>query len=384
MPLITKLNTSSKSKLLLVGFSLCLAAVLGLFLVQSIQAVGSNTTVNTLICQGGLRSPAIVSTNPINNASVYTNSISFNIVTSWVNHLKIQLNGTQIFDQNVAYQANLTTTVPITGLLPHPGVNTITITAKGGCPESTISQNVVIRFDSNVLGFQRLTTNNTSPELNGTVSDPTVEIRVTVNGRTYQAINHGNGKWSLPSGTISPVLADGNYSVQVETRHPVTHAVIRNITVPNALTIDTVAPTVSLDDRSPYTSRSPGFSGTISEPGAQVRVNINGRDYPANNHGNGTWSLPSGVVNQLASGTYTITITATDAAGNVTVHTRTITIKAPNELGFMALPNTGYLRIGSINIPSWLLYILFLLAITLLLKKIFLKKPTARPARRTS
>ena len=90
------------------------------------------------------------------------------------------------------------------------------------------------------------------------------------------------------------------------------------------------------------------------------------------------------MVIQLDSVTYTITVTATDAAGNVTVHTRTITIKAPNELGFMALPNTGYLRIGSINIPSWLLYILLLLAITLLLKKIFLKKPTARPARRTS
>ncbi|MDK8756555.1 BapA/Bap/LapF family prefix-like domain-containing protein, partial [Acinetobacter radioresistens] len=42
-----------------------------------------------------------------------------------------------------------------------------------------------------------LLTNDTTPGLSGTVNDPTARIEVSINGSTYQAINNGDGSWSL-------------------------------------------------------------------------------------------------------------------------------------------------------------------------------------------
>ena len=87
-----------------------------------------------------------------------------------------------------------------------------------------------------------------------------------------------------------------------------------NLSSPFALTIDTVAPLVSVDILSTQTT-TPLLSGTISEATAQVSVNIGAIGRSAVNNGNGTWSLQW--IDTLAAGaTYNVVATATDAAGN--------------------------------------------------------------------
>ena len=127
-------------------------------------------------------------------------------------------------------------------------------------------------------------------------------------------------------------------------------------------------------------SRSPKLTGRVSHTTAAVTVTINGKTYTAKNNGDGTWTLPEGVIDSLASGTYTVTVTFTDQAGNVTIYTYQITITAPNEIGFLLAPNTGYLRVGQTNIPSWLLYVVMLYVIFLIARNRFNQKDKRSPS----
>ena len=65
-----------------------------------------------------------------------------------------------------------------------------------------------------VVTVDTLLTNDNTPELTGTVNDPSAVISVTVAGNTYGAVNNGDGTWTLADDTISPALSDGTYDVQ--------------------------------------------------------------------------------------------------------------------------------------------------------------------------
>ncbi|MFK4206361.1 Ig-like domain-containing protein, partial [Acinetobacter junii] len=69
-----------------------------------------------------------------------------------------------------------------------------------------------------------------------------------------------------------------------------------------------------------------------NDPTATVVVTIDGVDYPATNNGDGTWTLADNTLPALTDGDYTITVTATDAAGNSSTATGTLTVDtiAPN------------------------------------------------------
>ena len=63
------------------------------------------------------------------------------------------------------------------------------------------------------VGVNHLDTNDTTPALSGTVSDPNATITVRVAGTYYPAINNGDGTWTLPKGEIVSALANGTYDV---------------------------------------------------------------------------------------------------------------------------------------------------------------------------
>ncbi|MDC5522504.1 Ig-like domain-containing protein, partial [Acinetobacter baumannii] len=71
---------------------------------------------------------------------------------------------------------------------------------------------------------------------------------------------------------------------------------------------------------------TPALTGTVSDPTATVVVNVDGTDYPAVNNGDGTWTLVDNALPTLADGPHTITVTATDAAGNVGTDTGVVTV----------------------------------------------------------
>ena len=54
-----------------------------------------------------------------------------------------------------------------------------------------------------------------SPELTGQVDDAQARVTVQIDGRTYGAINRGDGSWLLPAGTINPALLRTSYDVSV-------------------------------------------------------------------------------------------------------------------------------------------------------------------------
>ncbi|MCT9346178.1 Biofilm associated protein, partial [Acinetobacter baumannii] len=84
-------------------------------------------------------------------------------------------------------------------------------------------------------------------------------------------------------------------------------------------------PVVALDDVLTNDS-TPALTGTVNDPTATVVVNVDGVDYPAVNNGDGTWTLADNTLPTLADGPHTITVTATDAAGNVDVADADVTV----------------------------------------------------------
>ncbi|WP_228147242.1 Ig-like domain-containing protein, partial [Acinetobacter baumannii] len=95
---------------------------------------------------------------------------------------------------------------------------------------------------------------------------------------------------------------------------------------PAGVISERVTPVVRLEDAS-SNDTTPALTGTINDPTATVVVNVDGVDYPALNNGDGTWTLADNTLPVLADGPHTVSVTATDVAGNVsTPGTGTVTV----------------------------------------------------------
>ncbi|ANQ21067.1 hypothetical protein BA893_05080 [Vibrio natriegens] len=170
-------------------------------------------------------------------------------------------------------------------------------------------------------------TNDPTPSLSGTIDDSTATVVVNVDGNDYTAINNGDGTWTISDNTL-PSLVDGSYSV-IATATTLSGA---TSTASATLTIDTTVPAVTVDDVT-TNDTTPALTGTIDDLAASVTVNVNGTDYPATNNGDGTWMLADDTLPVLTDNSYTVTVTATDAAGNQGTATGTLAIDtgAPND-----------------------------------------------------
>ncbi|MDY7408221.1 Ig-like domain-containing protein, partial [Acinetobacter baumannii] len=130
-----------------------------------------------------------------------------------------------------------------------------------------------------------------------------------------------DGSWSVPN---PGNLVDGD-TVTATATDPA-----GNTSLPGTGTVsaDITAPVVALDDVLTNDS-TPALTGTVNDPTATVVVNVDGVDYPAVNNGDGTWTLADNTLPVLADGPHTVSVTATDVAGNVsTPVTGTVTVDA--------------------------------------------------------
>ncbi|MCG8286607.1 Ig-like domain-containing protein, partial [Acinetobacter seifertii] len=133
-----------------------------------------------------------------------------------------------------------------------------------------------------------------------------------------------------------PVLADGPHTVTVTATDPA-----GNVGTGSAvLTVDTTAPVVALNDVLTNDS-TPALTGTVTDPTATVVVTVDGVNYPATNNGDGTWTLADNTLPVLADGPHTVTVTATDPAGNVGTDSAVLTIDTipENLLGAITVPD---------------------------------------------
>ncbi len=174
------------------------------------------------------------------------------------------------------------------------------------------SNELVIDSTPPVVTIDTLTTNDTTPQLTGTVDDVGATIEVTVDGNLYAATNNGDGTWTLADNTISPALADGTYDVVVTADN----GVIGTDSTSNELVIDSTSPVVTVDALL-TNNTTPQLTGTVDDTTAAISVTVDGNAYAATNNGDGTWTLANNTITPaLANGTYDVAVTATDVAGN--------------------------------------------------------------------
>ncbi|EXD99758.1 bacterial Ig-like domain family protein, partial [Acinetobacter baumannii 1096934] len=155
-----------------------------------------------------------------------------------------------------------------------------------------------------------------------TVVGGTLTGLTTTDNITWTAVFTPDGTGTAPSIAV----ADGSYT-----------DVVGNLGTGDVLDgtdgfiVDLVAPVVTFADVS-TNDTTPALTGTIDDPTATVVVTVDGVDYPAVNNGDGTWTLADNTLPVLADGPHTVSVTATDVAGNVGNGTAVVTIDtvAPN------------------------------------------------------
>ncbi|EXS26809.1 bacterial Ig-like domain family protein, partial [Acinetobacter sp. 826659] len=213
--------------------------------------------------------------------------------------------------------------------VPNPGNlvdgDTISATATDPAGNTSLPGTEIVDGDGlpPVVSLTDEVTNDATPDLSGSINDPNATIVVTVDGIDYPAVNNGDGTWTLPN-DILPTLSEGAHSVTVTA----TDLAGNTGTDTGVVTIDTVIPVVTFTDVSTNDS-TPALTGTIDDPTATVVVTVDGVDYPATNNGDGTWTLADNTLPVLADGPHTVSVTATDVAGNVsTPVTGTVTVDA--------------------------------------------------------
>ncbi|WP_127492857.1 BapA/Bap/LapF family large adhesin, partial [Acinetobacter calcoaceticus] len=213
--------------------------------------------------------------------------------------------------------------------VPNPGNlvdgDTVTATATDPAGNTSLPGTEIVDGDGlpPVVSLTDEVTNDATPDLSGSINDPNATIVVTVDGIDYPAVNNGDGTWTLPNDVL-PTLSEGAHSVTVTA----TDLAGNTGTDTGTVTIDTVIPVVTFPDVSTNDS-TPALTGTIDDPAATVVVTVDGVDYPATNNGDGTWTLADNTLPVLADGPHTVSVTATDVAGNVsTPVTGTVTVDA--------------------------------------------------------
>ncbi|NBR07197.1 MAG: hypothetical protein EBT92_15725 [Planctomycetes bacterium] len=181
-----------------------------------------------------------------------------------------------------------------------------------------------------------LITKDSTPVFTGT-AEPRALVELVIkrgNGTAstrYQTTVDQGGAWSIDLGSVSPttgflnVLSDGSYIVEVVAIDASSNR--SQAAVLNPLTVDTIAPTVPVVASPALTNdNTPVIAGT-AEPGSTITLVIDGFTFTttAANPG-GAWSVDlqtlapvgggSTPITALTDGVHSVTVTATDLAGN--------------------------------------------------------------------
>jgi hypothetical protein len=170
-----------------------------------------------------------------------------------------------------------------------------------------------------ITGGATVDTNISAPTISGTTNVGTSgTVTVTVNGQTLTTTPAGNGSWF-----VNPTsLSDGTYTVTAATVDGAGNLG----TATQQLTIDTTPPVVTLNGGGTVLtdSQTPTIAGTTDNgTGTTVTVHVGGQILTALVQTGGVWNIAPAT---LAEGTYTVSASVTDPAGNPGSATQQLTV----------------------------------------------------------
>lgn len=201
---------------------------------------------------------------------------------------------------------------------------TYTVTASVSDPagnESTESQELTIKTDAPALtisGGASALTNDATPKISGTAGvAPGRTVTVDVANETLSASVAEDGTWSVTAAALS----DGPHRVLAS----VSDAAGNEASATQTLTVDTVAPAVTINGGATATTReaNPTIAGTSdAAPGTTITVSIAGQTLTTLLQANGSWNVTP---TSLDDGSWLVVASAQDPAGNVGRARQTLT-----------------------------------------------------------
>ena len=219
-------------------------------------------------------------------------------------------------------------TIPAGDVLPEgtfDAIATAMDSAGNSSSDATVDELVIDTTTPVAPTVVALTTNDTTPTVTGTATVATGEtLTVQVSAITYAAgdgnlTDNGDGTWSLtiPAGDVLP---EGTFDAIAAVTDSAGNS-SSDATV-DELVIDTTAPVVPTVIAVTTNDTTPTVTGTATvATGETLTVQVNAIIYTAGDgnltdNGDGTWSLTIPAGDALTDGTYEVTATVTDAAGN--------------------------------------------------------------------
>ncbi|EOU8257596.1 Ig-like domain-containing protein [Escherichia coli] len=251
----------------------------------------------------------------------------------------------QSFTTTVQADGSWSLTVPAAamGNLPDGAVAiTASVTDLSGNTGNT-SRTITVDSQAPALSIDPLTADNIInaaesgqdlPITGTTDAQPGQTVTVTLNGQTYQGVVQPDGTWSVtvPAANVD-ALADGNATVTAS----VNDVAGNPTSVSRVALVDATPPVVTINPvatdnviNTPEHAQAQIISGTVTgaQAGDIVTVTLNNVDYTTVVDGSGNWSLgvPASVVSGLADGSYPVSVSVTDKAGNTGSQSLTVTV----------------------------------------------------------
>ncbi|ENA3354712.1 Ig-like domain-containing protein [Escherichia coli] len=251
----------------------------------------------------------------------------------------------QSFTTTVQADGSWSLTVPAAamGNLPDGAVAiTASVTDLSGNTGNT-SRTITVDSQPPALSIDPLTADNIInaaesgqdlPITGTTDAQPGQTVTVTLNGQTYQGVVQSDGTWSVtvPAANVG-ALADGNATVTAS----VNDVAGNPSSVSRVALVDATPPVVTINPvatdnviNTPEHTQAQIISGTVTgaQAGDIVTVTLNNVDYTTVVDGSGNWSLgvPASVVSGLVDGSYPVSVSVTDKAGNTGSQSLTVTV----------------------------------------------------------
>lgn len=183
----------------------------------------------------------------------------------------------------------------------------------------------------------------------GTAGD---SVTVELNGKTYNAIVGENGLWSasVPVADLG-TLTNQTYPVTVTVTDPAGNSSTQD----TALRVATAAPALTLNDLSEdgvinsSDAQQPLLVSGTGDEGDLIRVTLNNQTYSTVVAQDGNWSVtvPASDLANVPNGTQAVSVVATDADGNTTPASSSLTFATTPPLLEVSTPGSdGYINIA--------------------------------------